>query len=54
MILSLNRRGDLTIESVIIMILVLLLLIALLIYSGVLQKQSASLFDTILRFITGR
>lgn len=52
--MSLNQRGELTIEQIVIMIILLLLLVVLLIYSGLLREQTASLFEKILGFFTGR
>ena len=49
----LYRKGDLTIDHIIVMVIVLVLLIVLIIYSGVLRNSSAALLERVMGFFTG-
>lgn len=51
--LSLNRKGDLTIDYVIVMVILLVLLIVLVLYMGVLKGSSANILEKIMEFFTG-
>lgn len=51
--LSLNKKGDLSIDQIIIMAILLILLIVLVIYMGVLRESSSNLLDKIFGVFTG-
>lgn len=48
-----SRKGDLTIEHVIMMVILLVLLIVLVIYSGTLKQSASSLLERIIGVFTG-